>query len=111
MNDDMIGLILSGAIVILLFVLSMVLRSGNGAALINIYSIMPEKKKALYDEKALCRFSGNLLLLADILLIPGIIAGVCNIAWLAITICLAMIIILIIAAIYSFTNDRFRKHS
>ncbi len=109
MKDDINGLIFCGFIFLLLLVISMVLRSGRGAWLINMYTFMSAKNKAKYNEKALCMLFGNLLLIIDFILLLAIIAGIFEITWLIITLCLVIVVISIIATIYAYTNVRFRK--
>jgi hypothetical protein len=108
MNYDITGLMLSGFIVILLFILSMVLRSGHGAFLINFYNIMSKERKAKYNEKGLCRIFGNLLLFADFIIVMEVIAALFNITWLIIFLTVILIIVAIGITIYAFTNERFR---
>lgn len=109
MKGDIEGLVFCGFIVILLFIISMILRSGQGAFLINGYNIMPKEKKDLYNEKALCRLFSNLLLMADVILLFIIIAGINEITWLIILLTAILIITAISMTIYAFTNVKFRK--
>ena len=51
-----------GAVIALLAVMAIFLLNGKGAFLIAGYNTMPSAKKARYDEKALCRCTGWLLL-------------------------------------------------
>ena len=54
--------IVFGAVIALLVVMAIFLLCGKGAFLIAGYNTMPSAKKARYDEKALCRCTGWLLL-------------------------------------------------
>ena len=58
----MIGIIVLGAVAALLVVMAIPLLMGKGAWMISGYNMKSPKEKALYDEKAICRFSGMLLL-------------------------------------------------
>ena len=49
-------------ILAVLVVLGLILLSGRGAWLIAGYNTMPPEEKARYDQKALCRTMGKLLL-------------------------------------------------
>lgn len=49
-------------VIALFIVLGIVFLSGRGADLIAGYNTMAEEEKAKYDERALCRFMGKLML-------------------------------------------------
>lgn len=109
MKDDIYGLVLCGIVFVVFIGLSAYMKAGRGAFLINLYVFMPPEKKALYDEKALCRFNGNLLLLADLFLIFMVVAGIFEITWLLILLFVVLIVISIAATVYSFTDPKFKK--
>lgn len=111
MNTDINGLIFCGFIFLILLILGFVLRSGHGAFLIGGYNILPKASKELFNEKALCRFFGNLVLLSDIIILLTIFAFVRGIIWLAITLVFVLITLSFIAIIYAFTGDRFKKQA
>lgn len=111
MKDDINGLILCGFIFLLILGISTLLRSGRGAKLISGYNILPAKKKALYNEKALCRFYGNLLLVVDFFIVLLIIAGIFELTWLIILLAIIVFIISIAATIYGYTSTKFRNNS
>ena len=58
----MIGLIIILIVAALLIVMAIPLLMGKGAWMISGYNTMSKKEKELYDEKALCRYTGKLLL-------------------------------------------------
>jgi hypothetical protein len=109
MKDDIYGLIFCGIVFIVFLGLAAYMRSGRGSFLINLYVFLPADKKALYKEEALCKFSGNLLLLADLFLLLIVIVGILKITWLIILLAVTLILISIIATVYAFTDPRFRR--
>ena len=64
--------IISFGVVLLLLIMALFLLNGKGAFLIAGYNTMSEEKKEKYDEIALCRFTGWLLVIiaACLSLIP-----------------------------------------
>ena len=50
------------AVLLVLVLLGFLFRSGRGAGLIAGYNTMPPEERAKWDEKALCRFMGKLML-------------------------------------------------
>lgn len=66
-----------------IFLLSLVLLSGRGAWLIAGYNTMSREEKARYDEKALCRRVGLMLLGLDGCGGLMILAGALDLAWLS----------------------------
>lgn len=111
MKDDINGLILCGFIFLLILALSALLRSGRGANLISGYNILPAHKKALFNEKALCRLYGNLLLVVDFFILLLVISGIFEITWLIILLTIILFIISVIATIYGYTSSKFRSNS
>lgn len=111
MKDDITGLVFCGIIFIFIFGISMLLRSGRGEWLLNFYLFMPKEKKALYNAPALCRYFGNILLIADIYLIFCLGAALFEITWLIILLTVILICICITATIYAYTDPKFRNHS
>lgn len=109
MKDDVFGIIISAIIMILLFCIGLVLLSGRGSFLISGYNILPKSEKEKYDTKALCRFTGSLLLVIDCFLPIAIIAGIYEITWLIKLIVFLIISIALGCIIYASTNNRFKK--
>ncbi len=109
MKDDINGLIVCGIIFFVLLGISMLLRSGRGAILLNGYNIMSREKKARYKEQALCRYFGNVLLFADLYLILVLVAGIFEVTWLIILLTVILIVICIGTTINAYTNPQFRK--
>ena len=101
--------IIFGIIVIPIVVMAIFLLKGKGAFLVAGYNTMSRAEKARYDEKAMCRFVGWLLIVISfcILLFPvGIYLEVMWIAFFAIAV---IIFGSIGAVIYINTGNRFQK--
>lgn len=107
--EDLNGIIICGSVLLLLVFLGFVLRSGRGAFLISGYNLMSKEKKARYNEKALCRFTGNLLFIVAFLLIFAVIGGIYNIIWLIKLILTLLILLIVVSSIYVTYSPRFRS--
>ncbi len=109
MGSDILGLVVSSFIFIIILCFGFMLRSGHGASFISIYFFMSKEKKALYNERALCRFVGNLLFLADLYILIVVIAGILEITWLIIFLTICLTIFFISMMIYVFTSPKYRN--
>ena len=92
-----------------IIVLAIFLLNGKGAFLIAGYNTMSKKDKEGYNEKALCRFVGYLLIgvAACILLFP--LGDYLKMAWISYTGMALMFTGVLAAAVYANTSKRFRK--
>lgn len=104
----MADLIVCGALALLFLVLGGVFLAGRGARLIAGYNTMPEEERRRYDERALCRFMGKLMLYcAACMLLMG-----ADGLWPGKELWLAGVIWLMVGAvgavIYANTGGRFR---
>ena len=70
MAPDLFVVALTGGIGLLMIVLGCVMRTGRGAFLISGYNMIRDPEK--YDEKAICRFTGNVIAVLG-LLMPGML--------------------------------------
>ncbi|NYB75302.1 DUF3784 domain-containing protein [Sedimentibacter hydroxybenzoicus DSM 7310] len=100
-----------GIIVVPLVIMAIFLLNGKGAFLIAGYNTSSEKEKSKYDEKALCRFVGWLLLGISfgMMIIP--IGIYLDIAWLPNFAIFIIIFGSIGAVIYANTGGRFYKNT
>lgn len=93
----------------LFFFLAILFFLGKGANLIAGYNTSSPQEKSKYDEKALCRFMGKLMLsLAGCFLLCGVaeLFQTMALLWLG----MALFLLLTVAgAIYANTGNRFRK--
>ena len=109
-NATIIVTVTISAIVILpLLIMAIVLLSGRGGALIAGYNTMSKKKKALYDEKAMCRATGGFLLVFIIFLGLIQVGTYSATAWLTITATALLIVLTVGFLIFMNTGKRFMK--
>ena len=104
------GGILAGALTLPLFIiLACVFLSGNGAGLIAGYNTMPLEKKRKYDEKAMCRFVGKMML--GLALASGLwlLSGILGLLWLFFTGLGLLFLVVVVGIIYMNTEGRFQK--
>ena len=99
-----------GIIVILMLVMAVFLLKGKGAFLIAGYNTASAEVKSRYDEKALCRFIGWLLIAMSFCMLLFPAGQYFQAAWL--TYCAIILITLgsIGAVVYANTGNRFRKN-
>ena len=103
-----IGLIVIGVIVVSMVIMAVFLLNVKGAFLIAGYNTMSKTERAKYNEKALCRFTGWLLIALSfcMLLIP---AGIfLEMPWLIYRGVELILVLSIGAVIYSNTGNHFR---
>jgi len=105
----MITWIFIGAISIPIVILAIFLLSGRGASLISGYNMISADKRATYDEKALCRSVGTLLLVIVAILLLFPLAIYLQATWLLFLATILSIVIPIGYAIYANTGNRFRN--
>lgn len=109
LTKEIFGVVVIALTALLLMGLSLPLLMGKGAWLIAGYNTASPEEKARYDEKALCRFTGKLLLvigLCTFLLIPGVLF---NMMWLTIGYVAVAVGLTVFSLIYCNTGNRFRK--
>lgn len=97
---------------LILAILGVIIRLGKASFLISGYNTSSKCEKEKYDEKALCKFIGNLLFtLAGICLFIGIVK-VLNFAYfsyIAIIGSILFVLVTIISVIYMNTGNKFKK--
>lgn len=107
--NDIVGLIVVLASSGVLIALAAVLLSGRGAFLIAGYNTMSKAEKARWDERALCRFMGKVLLPIGVLMPLVAVAGIFDLPWLATAYGLGVVALCAFAVIYCNTGNRFRR--
>ena len=105
----MIGWIITGAIALPFVILSIFLLNGKGAFLIAGYNTMSDDKKILYNEKALCKAVGKLLLSMAVFMMLFPITIQFEIMWLFWLSFIAFMVLPIGFAIYANTGGRYIK--
>ena len=104
---SLVVFIISGFVIVPIFISAIFLLNGKGAFMIAGYNTMSADKKAQYDEKALCRFIGWLLIVVSFCMIL-FTAGMClELVW--VTYCGAIFILFVVISglIYANTGGRF----
>ena len=92
-----------------LFLISLLLLSGRGAFLISGYNMMSKEAKANYDEKALCRGVGKLLIVINLCLMILFIGIHLEADWLTVAGTAALLITSLSGIIYMNTGNRYLK--
>ena len=103
-------LIVPLSVILLFLIFSFILLQGKGAILIAGYNTMSAKKKAKYDEAALCKATGKLLLTITLFIALITAADFFGMDWLVTISLVFMFVIISIALIYMNTGNRF-KHA
>ena len=101
--------IVLGIVVVLFTSLGILFLSGRGSFLIAGYNTMAKKKKEKYDEKALCRFVGWLLIIISLCVILLSIGMYLEKDWIIHGGTIFMLAIVIGSLTYANTNNRFKK--
>ena len=91
---------------LLLIAMGVYIYSGKGWRLIAGYNMSSETERAKYDEKALCRFVGIIVMIVGILTFPIGIKSIVGWYWIVYTV--VVISIGVFAAIYGNTGGRFK---
>jgi hypothetical protein len=108
-GNDMSALIITGALGLLLVICSIFLLAGRGSFLIAGFSTMSKTEKEKYDKAALCKFMGKILLPIGILCPCLVISEMLEISWFPVVFVVVVLGLVIFAAIYANTGNRFRK--
>ena len=103
----MLGWIIIGGLSALIIAMSIYLLTGRGGFLIAGYNTAPKSEKDKLDEKRLCKFMGKILLPIGVL---TLLLGIESIAsWFFWVYMAAIFGLVIFAAVYANTGNRFRK--
>jgi hypothetical protein len=106
---DVLPYVVIGLIVILMLVMALFLLNGKGASLIAGYNTMTAKEQTLYDEGALCRSTGWLLIAISACTVPVLIGIAFGMMWLVSVASVLVLVIIIGYLVYANTGNRFRK--
>ena len=109
MGETMIMWIVFGAIVLPLLILASFLLRGKGANLIAGYNTKSPAQKARYNEAALCRFTGIIVVVSAFLFLPIVLGIQMEQMWLFWVGIVLSCVVPTIGAIYMNTSKRFRK--
>lgn len=108
-KNAIVALVITGVIGMLFVVMAIVLLTGRGSFLIAGYNTMPKKEKEEYDNKALCKFLGKILLPIGLLMPSVAIGGIYNILWITFVYVAVAFGLVIFALVYANTGNRFKK--
>jgi hypothetical protein len=109
LNMDVLPYVVIGLIVIPMLVMALFLLNGKGASLLAGYNTMTAKEQALYDEKALCRSAGWLLIAISACTVPVLIGIAFGMMWLVSVAVVLIFVIIVGYLVYANTGNRFRK--
>jgi len=98
-----------GSVSVLFVILALFLLNGKGTFLISGYNTLSKEQKAKYDEKALCRFIGWLLIIIALAMLFFPVGLYLDIIWFAYCGIGVILISVFGAVIYLNTGNRFRK--
>lgn len=107
MNADFLILF---ATIILFLALSLYLLQGKGGFLIAGYNTLPKEEKEKYDEAALCKAMGKVMLSVTGSLLFYVLGEVLGKDWPFITGTIVMIAAILIGVIYINRGNRYRKN-
>jgi hypothetical protein len=109
-TSDVAALVICGVVGLAVAGAGAAMLTGRGAFLIAGYNTMSKARKEKYDEKALCRFTGKIMLpiglLTPFVAISGIFGAA---AWFGFVYTAVVSGLVIFAVTYVNTGDRFRK--
>lgn len=106
MNAEIITLLLT---IIVFFALSLYLLQGKGGFLIAGYNTLPTEEKEKYDEAALCKAMGKVILAVTGSLLFYLLGAVLEKDWPFITGTILMIAAILVGIIYINVGNRYRK--
>jgi ABC-type Na+ efflux pump permease subunit len=105
------SLIITGVLSAGLIAAAIVLLTGRGSWLIAGFNTMTKEEKEQYDKRALCKFMGKILLPIGMLTPLPVLSGILDMSWLGIVFPLSIFVLVIFAAIYANTGDRFKVNN
>ena len=108
-GGEIVGLVISSGLGLIIVVFSIVLLTGRGSFLIAGFNTLSAEKKDVYDRVALCKFMGKILLPIGILCPGMVLSGTYNISWFPAVFIIVVVGLIIFAAVYANTGNRFRK--
>lgn len=108
-KGDIFGLVISSFFSLIMIALSVVLLLGKGANLIAGYNTSSKEEKAKYDEKALSKFVGKILLPIGLALPLVTLGGIYDLIWPIFAFIFLDIGLIVFALIYINSGNRFRK--
>jgi hypothetical protein len=108
-KSDIAELAGTGGVGLLIIIMAIFLFAGKAPFLISGYNTLPKIEKAKYDEVALGKFLGGILLPVGIFLPCLTLADIYNVAWFPWLFWVGTLGLSIFAVIYCNTGNRFKK--
>ncbi|MCI8413511.1 MAG: DUF3784 domain-containing protein [Clostridia bacterium] len=109
MSKAVVAIIVIGILSAVLLTLAVILLTGHGTGLIAGYNTLPDEEKATFDAPALAKFLGKILLPIALTCPCIAIGAIYGLTWLNILFVAETIGLIVFAAIYCNTGNRFRK--
>ena len=101
------AIVMAGIIFVALLVQSIFLINGKGAVLIAGYNTLPQEEKDRFDKRALCQFSGCMLLLINAL-VTGMVICIALYEFVIAVVCgVALMIVVFSMVVYVNASKRF----
>lgn len=101
--------IFHGVVIVLFIILGIAFLCGKGAFLIAGYNTRSKTEKEHFDERQLCRFMGKLMFILAACWFIFVLGSVLDLAVLLVLGVVLFIAVIIGAAVYANTGNRFRK--
>ena len=110
-QEQILGLIITGVIVLLMGAMSIVLLTGKGAFLIAGFNTMSKEKQAKYDKEKLTKFIGLILLIVTLCTAGMTLGFIFEITALWIISAVLLGAVIIFAIIYANTKAFMKKEN
>lgn len=108
-NEDVFGLALTGILALIIVAMALIMIFGKGSSSVSVYNIYTDTEKKKYNTKAFNKFLGKVLLPIGIL-IPSIAIGkIIDAQWIGVLYLVVVIGLIVFAAVYCSTGNRFRE--
>ncbi len=108
-KGDIFSLVITGLLALGILAAAVLLLCGKGGRLLAGYNTMTPEERAAFDERALCRFWGKILLPMGAFLPMAAVGGIYDKVWPALAYLALVLGLVAFAIIYSNTGKRFRK--
>lgn len=108
-RGDVTALVMTGVLAFGIAAAAVLLLCGKGGRLLAGYNTMTPEERAAFDERALCRFWGKILLPMGVLLSAAAVGGIYGRIWPAIAYLALILGLVAFAMVYSSMGKRFRK--
>ena len=108
-GNSLMAVLFTAFIGLIVTAIALVLLSGHGGSMIAGYNTASEAEKRKYDEKALCRFVGKILLPIGLCMPAVALGGAYHIAWLPAAYAVMTVSLVIFAVVWLNTGNRYKR--